>query len=726
MQLDKPARKFRPLWALQYAVAVAEREPETGVPTKAVCLMCRAFERDETEGAKRRKRKTKVQCFSPPWRPDNMRRHLEQQHALRWGQYKDLSDEDKRRFFPTNVAISTRPRVDTVETSVEIGDQQVSERNTAVVETMKRSRTSLVDKDIVDELLRGIEGDDVEFNGFEMQEIEWIEVDDENLDENEARYAVIVDSGLEMNICVKYVAGGVSFKQAAGLYQGVMEGISATENGQCTERRVMNLCRVACAVNLQRLRGILKGKEVWAFAVVLELCNCAGSSFIDVRVQFEHGGEIHSVHLIGIVVLDEMMTDESVDLVVRYLNVIAPQWRTKLIGVSLLNDRCGCMERIMNRLAAECEESIYCDYSLSSKLSQLMREACRLILTAEFTNTMIALVSHLRSLRALNCPKLVEGSWESTVKVLQWLVTNQAYVIECSQQSQYVGFPPPEWWILALVLTNVTGRVNSILQQLSSGKGLPHDRQHLIDLMNHLSMMTGAAGPFIPSEFLSMSCEDIVIGSFSLNPVTTTTFLKSQGNFASSAVDSLQPDTYEALVNVTSIFVLTVLSKLSQIIAENNNDSTEWNRTIYQVPTFLPNTLCKMRHQDFVGIMQQQRIRLEKRFSNEEIEKIEVQHRALRNAYLLEKRVSDEIDRLSDSCSFSEGWREGIIAGVDCRVLRYFCGALAAAATSSTPRSEDSEFMLINWCKIPFSQSITDFSLEAILHAQNYRSWPKY
>ncbi|EGZ24362.1 hypothetical protein PHYSODRAFT_486551, partial [Phytophthora sojae] len=103
-------RKFRPHWALLYALAVAERDPESGQPTKAVCLMCRVFTRDETEGARRRKPRTKVQCFSPPWRPDNMRRHLEQQHALRWAEYKELSDEDKRAYFPPNVAISTRPR----------------------------------------------------------------------------------------------------------------------------------------------------------------------------------------------------------------------------------------------------------------------------------------------------------------------------------------------------------------------------------------------------------------------------------------------------------------------------------------------------------------------------------------------------------------------------------------------------------------------------------------
>ncbi|OWZ22405.1 hypothetical protein PHMEG_0002894 [Phytophthora megakarya] len=755
--MTKRPRHFRSHWTTQFALAVAERDPETGSPTKAVCLMCRAFERDETEGAKRRKPKTKVHCCTQPWRPDNMRRHLEKQHALRWAQYKELSDEDKRRFFPANVAISTRPRAlaqgpvevatERTESSEPLTIEAVADLNSVVAETVKRAGTFLVDKDIVDDLLRAVEGDDAEFSCFERQEIE-VETDDEELeldvDENEARYIVTVNSKLEFDTCVKFVAGGVSFKQAAMLYQGMMGGISGLDEaiGLCTpitERRVMNLCRISCAVNLQRLKDVLKGRSVWAFALALEYVKCAGSPFLDVRVRFEYEGDIRSVHLIGIVINDGEISGESADLVVRYLDVIAPNWKIKLIGISCSNEGgtrvCGGMQGILNRLAIECEAPIFGDCTLAIKLNHLMCEACRTVFTDDFMDTLMTLIHHLQNLQpcgsdTFKCPKLIEGSWKATVIALQWLVANQTHVIEFAHKCPYVGISEPEWWVLAIVVANVADRVNAIMRQLRGGKGLPHDRQQLIDMMNHLSMMTGALGPFLASEYLSISCEDIVIGSFSLNPVAAATFLKAQGNFAKYAVDSLQSDCYEALVDTTSTFILTVLTKLNQIISESNDSGEDnntsadlvYNSTVYRVPGFLPNVLCKMRHQDFVAAMLQQTVRLEKRFTGVEIEQIEAQHRALRNAYLLEKRVRDEIDGCLDSGSFSEAWREGMIAGMDCRAIRYFCGALAAVIPDLTFRSSDSKFALINWCKIPFSQSITDFSLEAILHAQNYRS----
>ncbi|KAK1932012.1 hypothetical protein P3T76_012512 [Phytophthora citrophthora] len=728
--MAKPTRKFRSHWALLYALAVVERDPQTNAPTKAVCLMCRAFERDETEGSRRRKPKMKVHCFSPPWRPDNMRRHLEQQHALRWRQYRDISDEDKRRFFPTNVAISTRPR-DTM-TSLEVAMTKSSELvqptvgvSTAIADAGQRPRTVMVDEDIVDELLHGVEGDGVDFCYFKKQEIE-METDDEDreldVDENESRYTVRVDSKLEMDTCVKFVGGGVSFKQAAELYEGMAGDVSALE--EATETRVMNLCRVVCAVNLQKLRNVLKKAEVWAFALELEFCMCAGSSFIDVRVRFEHSGEVYSGHLVGIVDLSGDRTKENTELVMKYLDVVVPNWKRKLIGISCMNDDKSrireCMQRVTSRLAAECEGPIYGDYNLAAKLDHLMCEVCRVVLTVEFTNTLIGLISHLRSLKpvhseTLTCPNLIEGSWRSLVRALHWIMENQEYVIEFTCKYQY---PEPAWWVLALVLTKVADQVNSVSQQLRTGKGFQRDRQQLANLMNQLLMLSGAVGPIVPSDVFSISCEGVVIGSFSLNPMAVSTFLKAQGDFVNSAVDSLEPNDYQTLLDVTSTFVLTVLSKLNQIVSDSTSACKDSSSMIYQAPGFLPDALGKMRHQDFVGVMQQQRFRLGKFFSIEEIDMIETQHRAIRRGYLVDKNVRAELDYLSAFNSFSEGWQEGFLAGLDCRLLRRFCGPLAAVG--STPSSMDSEFLLLNWSKVPFTQVITDFHLEAILHAQNY------
>ncbi|GMF20979.1 unnamed protein product [Phytophthora fragariaefolia] len=351
-----------------------------------------------------------------------------------------------------------------------------------------------------------------------------------------------------------------------------------------------------------------------------------------------------------------------------------------------------------------------------------MDEACSTVLTTEVMTGLVTLTSlvHSHSLffpAAEECPKLIEGSWNSALKSLQWFVENRTSVAQFAERYKVGGAPGPEWWAIALVVTNVAERVNNVARHLQNGKGLSHDRQHILDLMSLLSMMTGAVGPFLASELFSISCEDIVIGSFSINPVSAATFLKSQLNFSSSIVDSFETEAYQGLVDSTSTFVLTVLTKLNQIISESKGgvDKQTEEVALNHVPPFLPHALCNMRHQDFVKALQQQRVLLET-FSSDEIERIEVQHRSLRNQYLLENRVREEIDNQSDSSSFSKVWQNGICAGIEYRELRSFSGAIAAVGSKVTQHP----LALINWCKAPFSQSLTDFSLEAILHAQDY------
>ena len=57
--------------------------------------------------------------------------------------------------------------------------------------------------------------------------------------------------------------------------------------------------------------------------------------------------------------------------------------------------------------------------------------------------------------------------------------------------------------------------------------------------------------------------------------------------------------------------------------------------------------------------------------------------------------------------------------GNDYEDLQQFCGGIASVMPGTS--SVESDFSLINWTKDPSSQSLTDFSLESILHCKQYR-----
>ncbi|KAG7390694.1 hypothetical protein PHYBOEH_006947 [Phytophthora boehmeriae] len=244
------ARKFGSTWELKYAISVTERDIATGSPVRAKCLMCEAFDKEVQVGAKR-KRTSRIRVFTAPWRPDNMKRHMEQQHPSRWSDYLKLGDNDKCVFFS-----NPRPlREDSTQPSSAGDVGSVPSDLTppsSVTAVAGQFRSFLVDKNIVEDLIG-----DILFGAaggerrnawnvpvtFILQEDESLGLDntgDPNtnrlqpgVDSNESRYIAHVSSLLEFNTCLKYVSMGVSFPQVVSLFQQTAEqtGMDANIEG---------------------------------------------------------------------------------------------------------------------------------------------------------------------------------------------------------------------------------------------------------------------------------------------------------------------------------------------------------------------------------------------------------------------------------------------------------------------------------------------------------------
>jgi hypothetical protein len=94
---------FNQDWVLEFALEITYRDPVSLNVIYADCKLCRLLGRDEksrnTDGTEpKRVRTDTVITYSSPWRHDNMRRHLKQQHARTWTLYQKMSFEDKQAF----------------------------------------------------------------------------------------------------------------------------------------------------------------------------------------------------------------------------------------------------------------------------------------------------------------------------------------------------------------------------------------------------------------------------------------------------------------------------------------------------------------------------------------------------------------------------------------------------------------------------------------------------
>ena len=128
-------------------------------------------------------------------------------------------------------------------------------------------------------------------------------------------------------------------------------------------------------------------------------------------------------------------------------------------------------------------------------------------------------------------------------------------------------------------------------------------------------------------------------------------------------------------------FLFMIVDGVSKIVADQGLD--DHGGILNEIPPVLPVDLCGMTPRDFAKAPQNQKYCLS--------------HSAVQ--------------------SFKECWSP---LGKDYNALKEYCGGLASVMPGTS--SVEADFSLINWTRDPQSKSLTDFSLESILHCKQYRT----
>ncbi|CAN5955228.1 unnamed protein product [Sphagnum jensenii] len=114
-----------------------------------------------------------------------------------------------------------------------------------------------------------------------------------------------------------------------------------------------------------------------------------------------------------------------------------------------------------------------------------------------------------------------------------------------------------------------------------------------------------------------------------------------------------------------------------------------------------------------VAFITRHRERLDYTFSNEEIENIGRQHKALCDLYRLQPDVKSSIDNFDDSVAYRDAW---IGLHNTYPLLEKFVGGLATIFPGTS--TVESDFSVVKYEKNKNRMSLTDASFEGILHAK--------
>ena len=124
-----------------------------------------------------------------------------------------------------------------------------------------------------------------------------------------------------------------------------------------------------------------------------------------------------------------------------------------------------------------------------------------------------------------------------------------------------------------------------------------------------------------------------------------------------------------------------------------------------------------MRPRDLIALVEGQQSRLEASFKASDIEKICSQHRDLKLRYEQQARFKSALTRSAGSITttFDEAWKVENLA-TNYPQLCAFAGGFASIFPNTA--TVESDFSSLKWEKDEFRHSLTDFSLEGILHCR--------
>jgi hypothetical protein len=342
----------------------------------------------------------------------------------------------------------------------------------------KQQFNFVIDKDIVEKIIGDMlfdpdvecAGDDGNVTRFNVAKANAMKIFTKNAEDG--TYTIMVKSILKMNMIVKFVAVGVSFRQASKLYQSVKEETGMGVLGSASNLEVAQKCRIICAINLQYLKELFE--NVWSFSIGLDAGNNAGTSYLDVHVRCYYKESLHNFHLLAIPMRKRHTDEYMFDLVVSILGVVAPKWRYQLIGIATdgASSMTGSISGTCTRLARECHASIFRIWCGAHQLDLVMKKAFAKLCNERFLNTVTSMTGHLRRQANLitemksMCPTFASTRWISKGKVLKWMKDNRLRLQQHFFQKNPTCTPPRDFWIIICVLQPLVDRIEKTFMSL--------------------------------------------------------------------------------------------------------------------------------------------------------------------------------------------------------------------------------------------------------------------
>ncbi|KAH6600273.1 hypothetical protein BASA50_002449 [Batrachochytrium salamandrivorans] len=351
-----------------------------------------------------------------------------------------------------------------------------------------------------------------------------------------------------------------------------------------------------------------------------------------------------------------------------------------------------------------------------------MQQVFKSALDDDFYSTLTAVIGHLRrqqnlvaTMRSM-CPKVADTRWVSMDSVSTWLTTNIIALLEHFDTKKPHCTPDKTWW---LFLLSVKAFAQESMLVFTSMQGLTtllsQQRAKLLGLIDTYCRMTNMTGPHSDEKLASIDHSNAeVYGGFVLTYANSFAYIESLGLWAVETISVLEQAEVDKLVPAVARLFVKATNGIQGIVSERDAQNNAGD----ELPPVLPKQLVKLDMRAFSVIVTGHKPRLQLRMLASEINQIGVDFNALLRTYREDNAFKIAVDSCIDAdTDFVDGWSSGA-AGERFPTLRQFCRDLAS--TFPNTATVETDFSIIGWEKDEFRKSLTDFSLEGILHCKQF------
>ena len=300
--------------------------------------------------------------------------------------------------------------------------------------------------------------------------------------------------------------------------------------------------------------------------------------------------------------------------------------------------------------------------------------------------------------------------------VCKWLLTHRIVLFNHIAMSEKTvsAAPPDWWWIVIAAIDALTDLINPVFRKLQAPSLLVSTQTALIaSLAVDIATMIGIRLRDVEDVEVS---EGFIVGHdrWWVDYADILKFLESLGMHTRHTLDGLDHDTHRKVLHSVGELGARIVEGMTNIQVERDEESHAGS----DLPHVLPHELVKMSTGEFgkavVDVHLQQ---LRHSWDEECIAEIEHEHRQLVIAYRNEPVLKSAIEAYTrvEIKSFETAWEV-----VDGRfeILRDFCGGIATMFANTA--SVESDFSILGWEMDDHRLSMTDLSLEGILHCKQF------